>query len=112
LDSTRIAKSYELLARGDFEALRSWLTEDFRYHVPEIGLTYEGRDEALTGLRDLYVDFDANWSSYRVEEHGVFVVSFNVGTTNLSPKPMKSLLVFRFEGELIAECWVMAPPLG
>jgi SnoaL-like domain len=111
LGSTRIAKSFELLAEGQFDALRPWLTDDFRYHVPEIGILYSGRDEALEALRQLYVDFEANWTSYRIEEHGKFVVSFNTGTTNIGPDPIESVLVFRFEGDLIAECWVLVPPM-
>jgi hypothetical protein len=112
LDSDRIAELIESGNTGDFTSKRSWFADTFQLHIPTWGINYSTADEALPGLSQLFHDNEIAQTTSRVEEHGVFVISFNTVTSNTRREPIETVNVYRLEGDLVAEGWVLSPPAG
>jgi hypothetical protein len=106
-----VKKLYELSASGDFDGQRPLLTDGYRHHILGQGIDLEGADAAIEANRDAMTALKMTWFSDRIEEHGPFVVSFSTGQIEGLP-PFKALNVYRFEGDLIAEGWVLAAQPG
>jgi hypothetical protein len=106
-----IKRLYELSGRGDFDGARPLLTDNYRHHVLDQGIDLDGADATIEALRNAFTALQMTWSSDRVEEHGPFAVSFSTGQIQGLP-PFKALNVYRFEGDLIAEGWVLSAPPG
>lgn len=106
MDLSRISQLYALANKGDFQTQRSWLTDTYRHHVLALGIDWDGPDEALAGLEKTWQDLSLEWTAERVEEHGVFAVSYSTVKSSLRPEPFKAVNVYRLEGDLIAEGWV------
>jgi hypothetical protein len=110
VDSDRIAELIESGNTGDFTNKRSWFADTFQFHLPAWGINYSTADEALAGLSQLFHDNQIVQITSRVEEHGVFVISFNTVTSNTRREPIETVNVYRLEGDLVAEGWVLSPP--
>jgi hypothetical protein len=111
VDSDRIAELIESGNTGDFTSKRSWFTDNLQFHIPAWGIHYSTADEALAGLSQLFGDNQIVQTTSRVEEHGVFVISFNAVTSNTRREPIETVNVYRLEGDLVAEGWVLSSPV-
>jgi hypothetical protein len=111
MDVSRIKQLYELADEGDWDSQRPLLADDYHHHVVGQGIDFNSADETIDAMKGIWQSLDMRWSSDRIEEHGVFAVSFSTGQIG-DAEPFKALNIYRFDGDLIAEGWVIAPPTG
>jgi len=111
MKSDSIKRLYELSNEGDFDGQRALLTENYRHHILGQGIDLDGADATIEAMRNMFAVMKMTWSSDRVEEHGPFAVSFSTGEIEGLP-PFTALNIYRFEGDLIAEGWVLSATPG
>ena len=109
MKAERIRKLYDLADSGDWEGQRALLADGYRHHILHEGVDIEGPDETIAAVRSASEGLRMTWTSDRIDEHGVFAVSFSTGTIEGLP-PFKALNIYRFDGDQIAEGWVLAGP--
>ena len=106
-----VKQLYEYSSRGEWDAQRPLLTDDYKHHLVGQGVDLDGPDAAIEAVRSSSEALHMTWTSDRVEEHGDFAVSFSTGEI-AGMSPFKALNIYRFSGDRIAEAWVIVPPLG
>ena len=111
MDVERIKELYALASKGDFDGQRALLADNYQHHIVAMGVDIDGADATIAAMRNMSEALPMTWTSDRVEEHGVFAVSFSTGEVQ-GMEPFKALNIYRFDGDLIAEGWVLAPPMG
>jgi ketosteroid isomerase-like protein len=98
----------------DFDGVRDLHTVDAHYFAPGIDLDLDGRDAIVDEIEKAVEQGELRYEVHQVFEQGPFVVAFARATGVIDGFPMGWELcgVYRFDGERIAETWVMrgSPP--
>lgn len=112
MDSSWIPAAYEAANQGNFSDFAARLSPDgYVHHLPAIGVTWRGRDEALENLADLYQQFELTQHAREVINHGSYVVVLvTMRSARLGGREVPAVHVFRADGEKMVEFWALAPP--
>jgi hypothetical protein len=98
----------------DFDGVRALHTSGARFLAPGLDLDLEGREAILDEIKAAVEQGELRYEIQDVFERGPFVVAFARSTGVIDGYPMGWDLcgVYRFEGDQIAETWVMrgSPP--
>ena len=107
-----VARGYEAVARGDFDALGMFLADDVVWHVPGRGLIsgdYHGRDGVIRFFSTAQQLTDG---TMRVELHDVaatdhhaFAIQTNHATRNGTTLEARAVAVFDIRDDRAAEVW-------
>ena len=104
----------EGLNARDFAASAENFAENIKFHAPGIGLEVEGRDAASARVREFVEQADVHYDVEEIVEHGAFSVVFARSTGTLDGQRVAWDLcqVLRYEGDKVAETWVLrgGPP--
>lgn len=112
LSEQELQHAYEQITSGNVDAVRALLAADYVLHIPSVGLTVSGRDQALqVAVRVIEQLQVRSQRLERVERHGEFVVGFMSGNSGLRGD-FHGIDVSRVDDNgLIAEAYLHRPPL-
>jgi hypothetical protein len=112
--SDQVRQSIDDLNARDFAAAGKDFADNVNFHAPGLGLDVDGRDTVLKHISEFVQQTDVRYEVEQVVEHGPFVVAFARSTGTLDGEKMAWDLceVMRYEGDQIAEAWVVrgGPP--
>jgi hypothetical protein len=84
-----------------------------KFHAPGIGLDVEGRDPVIERISQFVEEADVHYEVQEVVEYGPFVVALthSTGTVDGQRMAWDPCQVLRYEGDEIAESWVLQAAL-
>ena len=107
--SDRVRQRIDDMNARDFVAAGKDFADNVRFHAPGLGLDVEGRDTVQRHISDFVQQADVRYDVEDVVEHGPFAVAFTRSTGTLDGQRVTWELcqVLRYEGEQVAEAWVL-----
>jgi hypothetical protein len=105
----QLRQSIDDLNAHDFASASKGFATDVKFHAPGIGLDVEGRDTVMERVSQFVEEGDVHYEVQEVVEYGPFVVALTHSTGTLDGQRMAWDLcqVLRYEGDEIAESWVL-----
>ena len=111
MDTSWLQSGYEAANDGDWEAFRTHATEAYVHNIPNLGITWKGRDEALAGLHAIYGQYQLKQTVQSVAEHGPFIIVNVLMNSAQRESTTEAVHVYREDAGKIAEAWVLTPPI-
>ena len=108
----QLQAAYDQFLQGDLQPMRDLCAEDLVLHLPSVGLTVTGRDQALETVNQVAQQLKVrSFHVDRLERHGEFLVSFISGSSDIRGD-FSGVDVTRVDDEgLCLESYLHRPPL-